>query len=59
MGRQRRRMTPKARHDTTTYELLRDGAARWPDRVLVRLENGESWTWAAGYRLTRAGLVTG
>ncbi|WAJ45345.1 AMP-binding protein [Mycobacterium sp. Aquia_216] len=36
----------KTSHETTTYELLRDGAARWPDRVLVQLESGETWTWA-------------
>src|SRR5271156_5774732 len=32
-------------HETTTYDLLRNGAKQWPDRVLVRLESGECWTW--------------
>ena len=36
--------------DPTIYSLLRDGAARWPDRVLVRLEDGEDWTWARALR---------
>ena len=32
--------------DTTIYGLLRDGAAKWPDRLLVQLDDGERWTWA-------------
>jgi carnitine-CoA ligase len=31
--------------ESTIYSLLRDGAAAWPDRVLVRTEDGDEWTW--------------
>lgn len=37
-------------YETTTYDLLRDGAKQWPDRVLVRLESGACWTWADALR---------
>lgn len=36
--------------DTTVYGLLRDGAQNWPDRLLVRLDDGEPWTWAQALR---------
>src|SRR5581483_10448949 len=37
-------------HQTTIYGLLRDGARRWPDRLLVRLEDGERWSWTDALR---------
>ncbi len=33
-------------HECTVYHLLRDGAATWPDRELVRFEDGSAWTWS-------------
>jgi hypothetical protein len=29
-----------ASQDTTIYGLLRDGAATWPDRLLVQFDDG-------------------
>jgi crotonobetaine/carnitine-CoA ligase len=36
--------------DTTIHGLLREGAANWPDRLLVQLHDGDRWTWAQALR---------